>query len=192
MFVFKGAWSPTVGLGPHGLPLIILPLWGAQREVITLSPNRKPHRKGIMFLHKAVKERAAKLDVDRLLSITDDKTPHARTLWRRQSHNASLRLHSCTRLIGAYWIPVTSTDGCRESVEEAKLREASFSQPGPSLLTFDQSLQGKTLQSPPRDQVRGGQPCGPQSNEGESAKVWLSVSLSVSDTIHKVDGGDLC
>lgn len=126
-----------------------------------------------MFLHKAVKEGAAKLDVDRLLSITDDKTPHAHTLWLRQSRNASLRLrtHSCARLIRAYWIRVTSTDGCRESVEEAKLGEASFSQLGPSLLTFDQSLQGKTLQSPPWDQVRGGQPCGSQSNERESAKV---------------------
>lgn len=66
---------------------------------------------------------------------------------------------------------MTSTDGCRESVEEATLGEASFSQLGPSLLTFDQSLQGVTLQSPPRDQVRGGQPCGSQSDGGESAKV---------------------
>ncbi len=67
-----GAESPTVGLGPRGLSLIPLPLRGAQREVITLSPNRKPHQKRIMFLHKPVKERAAKADGEPLLSITDD------------------------------------------------------------------------------------------------------------------------
>lgn len=60
---FVGAEGPTVGLGPRGLPLIPLPLRGAQGEVITLSPNRKPHQKRIMFLHKPVKERASKLDV---------------------------------------------------------------------------------------------------------------------------------
>lgn len=52
--------SPTVALGQRGLPLVPLPLRGAQREVITLSPNRKPHQRGIVFLHKPVKEGAAK------------------------------------------------------------------------------------------------------------------------------------
>lgn len=45
---FVSSWElrvSTVGLGPCGLPLIPLPLRGAQREVITLSPNRKPHQK---------------------------------------------------------------------------------------------------------------------------------------------------
>lgn len=53
-----GAYSR--GLGPHDLSLIPLPLRAAQKEVITLFPNRKPHQKRIMFLHKPVKKRAAK------------------------------------------------------------------------------------------------------------------------------------
>ncbi len=67
IYAFVGAESHTVGLGPRGLPLIPLPLRGAQREVITLSLNRKPHQKRIMFLHKPVKERAAEPDGDLLL-----------------------------------------------------------------------------------------------------------------------------
>lgn len=64
---------------------------------------------------------------------------------------------------------MTPIDGCVEilSAEEAKLGEVNFSQLGPSLLTFDQSLEGETLQSPPQDQVRGGQPRPSQSNKGE-------------------------
>lgn len=44
----------------------------AQREVITLSPNRKPHLKRIMFLHKPVKQRAGEGLGTLLLSITGD------------------------------------------------------------------------------------------------------------------------
>lgn len=64
-----GAESPTIGLDPCGLPLIPHSLGGAQREVITLSPNRKPHQKRIMFLHKQEGSRA---DEDPLLSIASD------------------------------------------------------------------------------------------------------------------------
>lgn len=69
MFVSMGAESPTVGLDLCGLPLISLPLRGAQREVITLSPNRKPHQKRIMFLHK---QEGSRVDGDPLLSVASD------------------------------------------------------------------------------------------------------------------------
>lgn len=61
------------------------PLRGAQREVITLSPNRKPHQKRIMFLHKPVNERAAKPDGDQLLSITDAAHTHGKICLQTRS-----------------------------------------------------------------------------------------------------------
>ena len=164
-----GAESPTVSLGRHGLPLIPLcpPPRGAQREVITLSPNRKPHQKRIMFLHKPVKERAAKPDP--LQSITDDLAlcthTHTHTHMQHKAHNY-----------------------CKHTERFWLRRRLNFWLQAPSLLTFDPSLEGKTPQSPPQDQVRGRRP-GYISGKPERDSVLVS---RLSDAIHDVDRSDLC
>lgn len=60
-------WS-TVGLGPVALHSSLSTLRGAHREVITLSPNRKPHQKRIMFLHKPREGKGSRADEDPLLN----------------------------------------------------------------------------------------------------------------------------
>lgn len=55
-----GAESPTVGLVTYWPTTHPTPPKRSIERGHPLSPNRKPHRKRIMFLHKPVKERAAK------------------------------------------------------------------------------------------------------------------------------------
>lgn len=132
--------SSTVDSGPCGLPLS---LREAQREVITLCPNRKPQQKRVMFLH------VSEGDGDPRLTISDVKMLHTCLKDTKASlDQQTLKVRNSVRKFVRHPLMILS---------HSKLEEVNFSPPAPSLLTFDQSPEGsRHLRI---SQVRGGRPC---------------------------------
>lgn len=135
IFVFMGAESPTVSLGRRGLPLIPPPPWEEHRERSSPSPQTgSPIKRGSCF-YTSQWRRGQPSRTRSGASLMTWLCAHTHTHTQQKAHNY-----------------------CKHTERFWLRRRLNFWLLAPSLLTFDPSLEGKTPQSPPQDQVRGRRP----------------------------------